>query len=269
MSEGETRAGVLAVIAAQVRIRFSLTADQLADRTIALARAAGRPPDEFVTRLVLDDLYLAMACAAGEDRAWAECQHAHFAFIRDFARRFLHDAAARDLADQVIADLWQRRKIDRYEGRSALRTWLGTVVANAAINAGRTTRKLVPIEPDAADTEPFPARRTSAADPARLESERALASIVAASVSALPADERLLIQLYYEQGLTLDAMEIALRISRATLSRRLSAIRGRLRTAVDETARRLTGTSADTLREGVSLDRLELDLSEIFRSNVG
>ena len=208
----------------------------------------------------------APAPGGGDDRAWSECQRAHFAFIRDFARRFLHDAAARDLADQVIADLWQRRKIDRYEGRSALRTWLGTVVANAAINAGRSTRTFVPVEPDADDSRAFTSRGAVVADPARLESERALASIVAESVAALPADEKLLVQLYYEQGLTLDAMEVALRTSKATLSRRLTGIRARLRAAIDEMARRVLGTSADALREGVSLDHLELDLSELFRA---
>lgn len=260
---------VLAVIAAQVRLRFGVTADQLADRTIALAGAAHRPAEEFTPRLHLDDLYLATACADGDDRAWAECQRAHFAFIRDFARRFLPDAAARDLADQVIADLWQRRKIGRYEGRSTLRTWLGTVVANAAINAGRSLRTFVPIDADADDSRASTSRGTVAPDPARLESARALASIVAEAVAALPAEEKLLVQLYYEQGLTLDAMEVALRTSKATLSRRLTAIRVRLRAAVDERARRIVGSSAAALREGVSLEHLELDLSELFRAGTG
>ena len=188
---------MLSIIAAQVRLRFGVTGEQLADRTIGLARAAHRSAEEFIPRLHLDDLYLAAACAEGDDRAWAECERAHFAFIRDFARRFLPDAAARDLADQVIADLWQRRKIGRYEGRSTLRTWLGTVVANAAINAGRTRRTFVPIEADADDSRTSTSRGSVVADPAQLESERALASIVAESVAALPAEEKLLVQLYY------------------------------------------------------------------------
>jgi RNA polymerase sigma factor (sigma-70 family) len=269
VNEGAGRARVLAVIAAQVRIRFSLTADQLADRAIALAGTAHRPAEEFVAHLRLDDLYLATACAAGDDRAWGECQRAHFAFIRDFARRFLPDAAARDLADQVIVDLWQRQKIARYSGRSTLRTWLGTVVANAAINAGRSTRAFVSIDAGADDSRVVPPRAAVVADPARLESERALASIVAECVAALPADEKLLVQLYYEQSLTLDAMEVALGTSKATLSRRLTGIRARLRAAVDATARRVLGTSADALREGVSLEHLELDLSELFRAGHG
>lgn len=260
------RGRVLAVIAAQVRFRFGVTLEQFADRTIALAGAAPRSPEEFIPRLHLDDLYLAAACAAGDDGAWKECQRAHFAFIRDFAQRFLPDAAARDLADQVIADLWQRGKIARYEGRSTLRTWLGTVVAHAAINAGRTRRTFVPIDADAGEGQAARLRGTVVADPARLESERALAAIVAASVAALPAEDKLLLQLYYEQELTLEAMQVALRTSKATLSRRLTAIRGRLRAAVDERARRDVGTSAAALREDASLEHLELDLSELFRA---
>ena len=43
-------------------------------------------------------------------------------------------------AAELIADLWQHRKIERYEGRSSLRTWLATVVAHAAVNAGKAAR---------------------------------------------------------------------------------------------------------------------------------
>lgn len=257
---------VRAEIAGSVRVRFALSAEQLAERVIALARAAGVPPVDFARRLLLDDLYLATACAEGDERAWAECEAVHFAFIREFAQRFLSDVAARDLADQVIADLWQRRKIARYEGRSTLRTWLGALVAHAAINAGRSTRTFLPLDSPASADAASVAGRGEAVDPARLESARALRTIVTQSVDALPANDKLLLQLYYEQGLTLDVMELATRLSRATLSRRLSAIRARLRADIDDRARREVGSTAEALRRDAEPEALELDLSQVLRA---
>jgi hypothetical protein len=63
----------------------------------------------------------------------------------------------------VIADLWQRGKIARYEGRSTLRTWLGTVVANAAVNASRS-RRTVGLHEDAAADGPLAGRQRTGAD---------------------------------------------------------------------------------------------------------
>ena len=116
------RAGILSLVARHVRVRFSLDAEAFADHLAAFAGSAapGTPPEDHVRRLSLDDLYLAAACARGEDAAWEECIARHGAFIRDFARRFLREPAASDVADQVVADLWQRGKMARYQGRSTL-----------------------------------------------------------------------------------------------------------------------------------------------------
>jgi RNA polymerase sigma factor (sigma-70 family) len=250
-------------VQAHVRLRFAVDARAFGARVAQLAARSGAEPAEHATRLSLDDLYLATACAAGDEAAWTECANAHFAFIRDFARKFLADAAARDLADQVIADLWQRGKIARYEGRSTLRTWIGTVVANAAINAGRSPRTVglrsnAPPEALAVPQRAAPPRVEDAA------AERDLAALVAQSVSALPPDDKLLLQLYYEQGLTLDEMEGPLRMSKATLSRRLKRVREQLRDSVDRLARGSFGVSAAALRDRLELDRLEFDLAALL-----
>jgi hypothetical protein len=73
-----------------------------------------------------------------------------------------------------------------------------------------------------------------------------------------------LIQLYYEQGLTLDQMETALRMSKATLSRRLKRVREQLRESIDRLARGLFGASGDAVRDRVALDRLEIDLAALL-----
>lgn len=253
-------APVLRAIAARVDLRFGVTAGTLAARVEELAAEAGAPAAELVTRLSLDDLYLATACAADDPGAWGECEEKHFAFIRMFARRFLSDADARDLADQVIADLWQRKKIGRYGGRSTLRTWLGSVVAHAAVNARRTA---CPRPPQTSIARA--AGAPEAVAPEAATAERQLADLVTRAIEALTAEEKLLLRLYYDQGLTLDQMEIATRLSKATLSRRLTALRERLRRAIDERAAREFATSGARAVEGLALNRIEFDLSALLR----
>jgi RNA polymerase sigma factor (sigma-70 family) len=257
------------LIESRLQLRFSVTAAQVAHRIEELAAAAGVPAPEYARQLVLPDLYLAMSCAAGDRDAWSECDAAHFAFIRAFARRFLPDAAAQDLADQVIADLWQRGKIGRYAGRSTLRTWLGAVVAHAAMNARKG--RLPGLEPPGEDYREFARQghleRLVTEDPERSQSERLLSGLVVKALAQLEPEEKLLLQLYYEQGLTLDEMERPLRTSKATLSRRLKRIRERLKSTIDRLAADLHDTSAAALREHLALGRVAFDLSSLLRGS--
>ena len=259
-----------AFVSSRIRIQFSVPADRFAARLIELAAADGVPAADHAAHLSLDDLYLATACASGDLEAWSVCEAAHFPFIRTFARRFLPDAAARDLADQVIADLWQRGKIGSYAGRSTLRTWLGAVVAHSALNARKTWQAGVPPDTDAFREY---ARQRSAASvtqsrPEDADTERVLADLIVRAIEGLDPEEKLLLQLHYEQGLTLDEMEGPVGSSKATLSRRLRRIRERVKTTIDELAEGTHGTSFGALRERLALDRLEFDLSVVLRAGV-
>jgi RNA polymerase sigma factor (sigma-70 family) len=256
----------VALIRARVALRFSVTAERLAERVTALAAAAGVSVIDHARRIALEDLYLATACAAGDDDAWVECERAHFGFIRSFARRFLSDAGARDLADQVIADLWQRGKIGSYGGRSSLRTWIGTVVTHAALNARKVSHPVVALDPaefhhNAVGQD---ARAAASPGPEDTDAARILSDLVSRAVAALPPEEKLLLQLHYEEGLSLEQMEVAVRASKATLSRRLKRTREGLKQALDELAAGTYGASAETIRHRLSLDRVELDLSRLL-----
>ncbi len=256
---------VLALVASQVRVRFALDASTFTERLLELGRAASteRTPEEHVRRLSLDDLYLASACAQGEESAWEECLARHGGFVRNFARRFLREPAASDVADQVIADLWERRKMARYEGRSALRTWLGAIVAHAALNAVKADRRWLPLEGEGPDPRP----QASSANPpdADAVSDRSLfEGLVTEAMKGLPAEDKLLILLHYEQDLTLDEMVLAVGSSKAALSRRLKRAREQLRASIDSLAQGRTGLSAETLRSGIDLRRLQLDLGTLL-----
>jgi RNA polymerase sigma-70 factor, ECF subfamily len=262
--DSSERVAVRALLARTVRVRFALDVTSFADRVLALVRRSCldsvRPTLAQVERLSLDDLYLATACADGDDQAWEELARRHLGFIREFARRFLPGPEAENLADQVVADLWERRKLVRYEGRSTLRTWLAAIVAHAALNLLKSSRRSVPLSSDEFrnwERDAALARPSAALDP----HAALLRQIVDLAIGGLPREDKLLLQLYYEQGLTLDEMAVVLRVSKATLSRRLERTRQALRTSIDALSRARAGASADVLRAGLDLGQLDLDLA--------
>lgn len=251
------RARVQALVSSAVRIRFALTSDAFVLHVLNVARALGgdAPLSETAARLSLDDLYLAAACAAGDDRAWTEFMERYRDFIHRFARRALKEADATDLADEVIADLWKRRKIGRYAGRSSLKTWLGTVVSYAAINAAKA-KQVREADPNAVvPAPPDPERQIG-------DNERSavLARLLADSIARQPNDDRLLMLLYYEQALTLDQIGALIGLSKAAVSRRLARIRTAVLDAANALALQRLGTSARSLASGLDLSQVELDL---------
>ena len=213
-----------------------------------------------------EDLELAAACVRGDERAWRELSAAHFDFMRAFARRFLPAPAARELADEVIADLFTRGKLKQYEGRSSLRTWLAAVVAHAALNSRQALGRWVPLE--RAPGDDADAARSERPQPENDQAAALIKGMLNAAVGALPAEDRLLLRLYYEQELTLDAIGAALGLSGAAISRRLKHLREGLRTALDEHSRRDTGEPVDALRVGVDLARLDVDLGKLLGADL-
>ncbi len=223
--------------------------------------ARSRDPN---AKLFRNDVDLAAACARGDERAWRELSAAHFDFMREFARRFLPAPAARELVDEVIADLWARGKLRQYEGRSTLRTWLGAVVAHAALNSRQALNRWVPLDRAPAD-DVEPGRVD---DPGSEQAAGLLRRMLSDAVGALPAEARLLLLLYYELELTLDAIGASLGASGAAISRRLKHTREQLREAIDARARREFGESADALRSGLDLARLDVDLGKLLGSDL-
>lgn len=203
----------------------------------------------------LHDLELARECARGEEAAWEEFGRRYFAFIRVFAQRMLPGAAGADLAGQVIADLWQRGKIARFEGRSTLKTWLAAVVAHAASNAAHRERRLVPLESVAS-------RDAASGPPDDGAGHERLASLLAEATARLEAPDRLLLLLHYDQGLTLEEMGPLLHRSKAPLSRRLKRIAASLRAELEGLSRERYRSSARELAG--DLGSLEIDLASLL-----
>lgn len=253
---------VIDVVRSRVRIRFGLTAEDFAEYLLDRARAAGEgDAGSWLQTLSLDDLYLARACALRDERAWEECLHVHVGFMREFAGRFLRREDATEIAHRVVAELWEKGKLARYEGRSTLRTWLGAVVAHAALQAGKTIRRQ---EESTAGTDAVAQTAGAAPDPERDQAARMLADMTASAIQKLPNDDKLLLRLHYEQELSLDQIVTIVGTSKATLSRRLKHLRDLIREDIERVAKEKYRTSAGDVRGLVELGRLELDLGTLL-----
>ncbi|HEY0384514.1 MAG TPA: sigma-70 family RNA polymerase sigma factor, partial [Pyrinomonadaceae bacterium] len=137
-------------------------------------------------------------------------------------------------------------KIAYYSGRGSLGGWLRAVVGQLAIDQHRKSARLVQTEEDADfdrlardsqhGDEAFSAT-SSAPDPEHaLSANRAARDVEAAlaqAVAELGAEDRLLIKLYYFDGLRLREAGAVLGVHEATASRRLTRLHGEVRRRVE------------------------------------
>ena len=129
--------------------------------TVILNQVAAKylPPDasasetaELYASLRVEELALARACAAGQERAWEIFMARYREKLYDIAAHIAREtSAARELADSLYADLYgtttrdgQRiSKLASYTGRGSLEGWLRTVMAQEFVNRYRRQRRLV------------------------------------------------------------------------------------------------------------------------------
>jgi RNA polymerase sigma-70 factor (ECF subfamily) len=90
-----------------------------------------------------DDRALCRALRAGDEGAFEEIVERYHGRLRRFALTYVQSAAA---ADEVVQDTWLAviRGIDRFEGRSSLKTWIFQILVNNAITRAQRDGRTVP-----------------------------------------------------------------------------------------------------------------------------
>jgi len=241
----------LAVDAVVLRVRTSLEKYLLKDNPNAQASALA----EFIEQLQADDLCLVIACECGDPSAWSDLVSRYSPTVRSAARSAAgNEDAAEDLAQSIWAELHGLRvrvdgrpasKLAYYSGRGSLAGWLRAVVAQLAVDQHRKQSRLVQTEEDtdfdrlssvAVDGKEARVTISAARNPEdalshkleRVEMEKALAR----SLQSLSDEDRLLVKLYYFDGLRLREAGAVLGVHEATASRRLTRIHAELRQGV-------------------------------------
>jgi len=178
---------------------------------------------------------------AGDASAFAELVDTYHSSMVRLAQTFV---SSRAIAEEVTQDTWLAvlKGIDRFEGRSSLKTWVFRILANRARSTGAREQRTTPV--DLSDESTVDRRRFDAggawADPPahwsdeivdRLSSGPLVAEVRAA-VSELPESQRAVVTLRDLEGLSskevCEVLEISEANQRVLLHRGRSRIRARL-----------------------------------------
>jgi RNA polymerase sigma-70 factor (ECF subfamily) len=212
---------------------------------------------EFIEKLQGDDLCLIIACEQGNQSAWNDLVERFSPAVRSAARSASsNEEGAEDLTQSIWAELYGLRvredgkpagKLAYYSGRGSLAGWLRAVVAQLAVDQHRKQSRLVQTEEDAdfdriirdGQEENEWSGHGGVINP-ELEISKKLAGAemrkaLAESIKQLSAEDRLLVKLYYFDGLRLREAGAVLGVHEATASRRLTRIHADLRRQVETT----------------------------------
>ncbi len=110
---------------------------------------------EFLYQIQADDLFLALACANGSERAWWEFDQQHRSYLERVARHLARtDIDAQEVVDTVYVELYGTRVVDgervskfaTYSGRGSLRGWLRTVIWHSLVDLHRASHDEVSLD---------------------------------------------------------------------------------------------------------------------------
>jgi RNA polymerase sigma-70 factor (ECF subfamily) len=186
-----------------------------------------RQQSDYFRGLRLDDLVLARACAAGNERAWEHFIARHRQpLIRAAIAITGSETLGRDLADQIYAELFglntregeRRCPLLSYRGRGSLMGWLRTTLAQRHVDHHRRDWRLKPLDDPINETD-APAADAPPQTPAAELSQ--LQRAVELALRERDAEERFLLEAYYLDGQTLLQIARVLGVHEATVSRKL------------------------------------------------
>ena len=240
-------------------------------------RAAPADVARYLRGLHLEDLALACACAAGDERAWDHFVREHRPVLYRSADALAPGGSARELADSLYGDLFgirerdgERQSLFRYfHGRSSLATWLRAVLAQRHVDAIRAARRLDPLPDDESGNVSISAS-TVAPDPDRNRYLLLVQRALTVAISMLTDKDRLRLACYYSQELTLAQTGRILREHEATVSRQLAKTRQTLRREVERRLRQEDGLDDAQIERcfsSVSEDSGPLDLGGMLRKD--
>jgi RNA polymerase sigma-70 factor, ECF subfamily len=198
------------------------------------------------------DAALVEALGAGDEEAFRTLVREWHAPLLRVAQIFV---PSRGIAEEVVQETWLRvlGALDRFEGRSSLKTWVFRILANTAKTRAQREGRVIPFSslqdpgrvPEAAvDADRFLSDDDAyhpgawASPPRDLPEERLLAAEtraqIAAAIDDLPANQRAVIMLRDVQGWSSDEVCNALDITEVNQRVLLHRARAKVRNALED-----------------------------------
>ena len=187
------------------------------------------------------DAELLRRLRAGDEQAFVTLVERHNGSMLRLAQSFV---PSRAVAEEVVQDAWlaMLRGLDRFEGRSSLKTWLFSILVNRARSTGVREQRSVPVAdagpvvdasrfgPDGAWSDP-PERWIEEAED-RIEAGK-LAGLLRSAIEGLPGRQREVVLLRDVEGLSSAEVCAVLAISEANQRVLLHRGRGKLRQVLE------------------------------------
>lgn len=187
------------------------------------AEVAAAELKNFLRQIQAEDLFLALACANGSERAWWEFDQQHRAYLERVARHLAStDIDAQEVVDTVYVELYGTRVVDgervskfsTYSGRGSLRGWLRTVIWHSLVDLHRASHDEVSLDEmtenvgegfaHASFAESAPGGEDEMIDQiAKQRYKKATVSAIETAFANLDAHEKLLLLYYHVENLKL------------------------------------------------------------------
>jgi RNA polymerase sigma-70 factor len=208
--------------------------------------------EEYLLLLHLEDLALTTACIEGSEAAWEY-------FVQEY-RGYLHAAAGaitkasryganpQELADSLFSDLFGLRDGKRgdrslfryFHGRSSLKTWLRTVLAQRHVDYIRSQRRMESLDAEDGEKPILPPegfQKQPLQDPYRAHYLSCFSAALQHSLKLLPSGDRERLELYYVRQMKLAEIGRQLGEHESSVSRNLERIRQELRALAEQRLR--------------------------------
>ena len=192
-----------------------------------------------------EDAELLRGLRAGDEHAFAELVGKYGPSLLRLARLFV---PSRAVAEEVVAETWLAvfTGLERFEGRSSLKTWLFRILTNKAKTRGQREARILPFSALAADgdedqtavpVERFAQGGAWAITPRGVPEERLLAAETRArieeAIAVLPPNQRAVITLRDVEGLSAEEACNVLGLSETNQRVLLHRARAKVRAALE------------------------------------
>jgi RNA polymerase sigma-70 factor, ECF subfamily len=199
-----------------------------------------------------DDAQLVAALRAGDEEAFRSVVSDWHSSLLRVAQIFV---PTRALAEEVVQETWLRvlGSLDRFEGRSSLKTWVFRILVNTAKTRAQREGRVIPfsslhdparipeaaVEPERFLPDDHERHPGGWAEPPRHLPEESLIAAetrqaIAAAIDALPANQRAVISLRDVEGWSSEEVRNALDISEVNQRVLLHRARARVRRALED-----------------------------------
>ncbi len=178
---------------------------------------------EFLGQIQAEDLFMAIACADGNERAWWEFDQSQRSYMQRVARHLAKtEMDADEVVDWVYGELYGTRIVDgervskfaAYGGRGSMRGWLRTVIWHSIVDMHRASHDEVSLDEmtekigEGAAHANFAVAAVGGEDAmveqlARDRYRSATVTAISNAFHALDAHERLLLSYYHVDNLKL------------------------------------------------------------------